>query len=151
MKTIKLSIIIKAPKRKVWNTALDDKTYRYWTEVFVKGSHYVGSFNKGSKILFLAPNDFDILEGVVSQVVENTPYEYLSIKYLGYYKNGKEDYTSDDVKSWAPSYENYRFIEHPQGTELFVEMDVSDDQYDHFSNLWPQALEKMKELIEKYS
>ena len=35
-------------------TMLDDKTYRIWTEAFMAGSHYVGDWNQGSEILFLA-------------------------------------------------------------------------------------------------
>jgi hypothetical protein len=49
------SMNINAPKEKVWKTMLGEDTYRIWTEVFMPGSHYVGDWSKGSKILFLAP------------------------------------------------------------------------------------------------
>ena len=55
MEKLKFSIVINAPKEKVWNIMLEDSTYRIWTDTFTKGSHYVGDWNKGSKILFLAP------------------------------------------------------------------------------------------------
>ncbi len=51
------SIVIKAPKEKVWNTMLEDDTYRKWTEPFAPGSYYKGDWSKGSKILFLAPGE----------------------------------------------------------------------------------------------
>jgi hypothetical protein len=56
MDKMHFSIVINAPKEKVWNTMLNDDTYRVWTEAFTPGSHYVGDWNKGSKILFLGPD-----------------------------------------------------------------------------------------------
>ena len=55
MDKLHFSIVIKAPKEKVWDTMLNEDSYRVWTEVFMPGSHYVGDWNKGSKILLLAP------------------------------------------------------------------------------------------------
>ena len=55
MEKLQFKIDINAQKEKVWNTMLDDKTYRIWTEEFTPGSHYVGNWNKGAKFLFLGP------------------------------------------------------------------------------------------------
>lgn len=55
MHRLHFSIVIDAPKEKVWHTMLDEDSYRAWTQVFADGSHYVGDWSKGSKILFLAP------------------------------------------------------------------------------------------------
>lgn len=56
MTKMHFSITINAPKAKVWSTMLDDATCRVWTEAFTSGSHYVGDWSKGSKILFLGPD-----------------------------------------------------------------------------------------------
>jgi hypothetical protein len=109
MNKLNFSIIINASKEKVWNTMLEDKTYREWTEAFSPGSHYVGSWNKGSKILFLGPNENRIMGGMVSQIKENKPHEYISIEHLGVVQDGNEDTTSDAIKVWAGSLENYTF------------------------------------------
>ena len=37
MDKLNFSIIINASKEKVWNTMLEDKTYRQWTEAFAAG------------------------------------------------------------------------------------------------------------------
>ena len=109
MDKLNFSIIINAPKEKVWNTMLDDKTYRIWTEAFSPGSHYVGTWDKGSKILFLGPNEKGIMGGMVSRIKENRLFEYISIEHLGIVHDGVEDTTSDAVKQWAGSLENYTF------------------------------------------
>lgn len=53
MKKLHFSIQIKAPKEKVWQTMLDDPTYRQWTRVFMPGSYFEGAWEEGSKIRFV--------------------------------------------------------------------------------------------------
>jgi L-rhamnose mutarotase len=149
MQKLNFSIFINAAKEKVWNTMLEDKTYREWTETFSPGSHYVGSWDKGSKILFLGPNEQGIMGGMVSRIKENRKHEYISIEHLGVVQDGKEDTTSDEVKLWAGSLENYTFKDKNGKTELLVDMDINDDYKDMFNDMWPKALQKLKEIAEK--
>ena len=149
MQKLNFKIDINAPKEKVWDTMLEDKTYREWTEAFSPGSHYVGSWDKGSKILFLGPNEQGILGGMVSRIKENKLHEYISIEHLGMVQDGKEDTTSDAVKQWAGSLENYSFKDINGKTELLVDMDINDDYKDMFNDMWAKALQKLKELSEK--
>lgn len=62
MHRLHFTIIIEAPQEEVWEAMLAEDTYRKWTEPFMPGSHYVGDWSEGSKILFLAPRE----EGQVS-------------------------------------------------------------------------------------
>lgn len=152
MQTLHFSIVINAPKEKVWSTMLDESTYKEWTRVFSPGSaesQFIGDWNEGSKILFVAPNEKGELEGMVSRIKENRPYEFLSIEHVGYMLNGKEDTTSDEVKQWAPAYENYTFVEKDGATEVLIDMDAEDRFADMFKDLWPKALLKLKEITEK--
>jgi uncharacterized protein YndB with AHSA1/START domain len=149
MDKLHFKIEINAPKEKVWNTMLEDKTYREWTEAFSPGSHYVGSWNKGSKILFLGPNENGIMGGMVSRIEENKQYEFISIEHIGVVQDGEEDTTSDAVKAWAGSLENYTFKDFNGKTELLVDMDINDDFKEMFEDMWPKALQKLKELAEK--
>jgi uncharacterized protein YndB with AHSA1/START domain len=149
MQKINFSIVINSPKEKVWNTMLEDKTYREWTEAFSPGSHYVGSWDKGSKILFLGINEQGVMGGMVSRIKENRKHEYISIEHLGVVQDGKEDTTSDEVKLWAGSLENYTFKDHNGGTEVLVNMDINDDYKEMFEDMWPKALQKLKQLAEK--
>jgi uncharacterized protein YndB with AHSA1/START domain len=149
MEKLNFNIEINAPKEKVWDTMLEDKTYRQWTEVFMPGSHYVGDWNKGSKILFLAPDDKGKLGGMVSRIKENRKYDYVSIEHLGVVSDGKEDTTSEAGKSWAGALENYTFTHKNGKTEVLVEMDTTEEYKDMFNDMWQKALKKLKEISEK--
>lgn len=138
------SIVINAQKEKVWDIMLDDETYRKWTELFMSGSHYVGDWSEGSKMLFLAPEENGKMSGMVSKIKENRPYEYVSIENIGEVENGKEE-----VKEWAGALENYTFKEIDGKTEVLVDLDTNDEFTEMFQDIWPKALRKLKELAEK--
>jgi len=145
MNKLNFSIKIKAPKEKVWSVLLDDENYRIWTSIFAEGSHAVTDWQEGSKALFLDGKG----RGMVSTIEKNKPNEFLSIKHLGFVKNGIEDTESDEVKKWAGAMENYTLKEDGGKTDLMIEMDSDDEYKDYFLKIWPQALEKVKELAEK--
>ena len=63
--------------------------------------------------------------------------------------NGKEDRNSDMIKAWAGAKENYTLTGNGNETELAVDMDITAEYKDMFSQMWPKALEKVKELAEK--
>ncbi|MBX2990133.1 MAG: SRPBCC domain-containing protein [Bacteroidetes bacterium] len=149
MEKLNFSITINAPKEKVWNTMLGDESYRAWTDVFSPGSHYVGNWNTGSKILFLGPSQDGGVSGMVSRIKENRPYEFISIEHLGVVENGKEDTSSEAVNAWAGAHENYTFKESGGKTEVLVEMDSVKEYEEMFTNTWPQALQKLKVLAEQ--
>lgn len=144
MKKLRYSISIKTKAEVVWNKMLDDKTYKIWTLEFAEGSYFEGSWQKGEKIKFLIPSG----DGMVSEIAENIPNQFLSIKHLGFIKNGIEDTTSDEIKAWAPAFENYSFKEIGNETQLNIEIDATDDFADYMDNTWPKALAKLKELCE---
>lgn len=149
MDKLNFSITINAPKEKVWNTMLGDESYRAWTDVFSPGSHYVGNWDQGSKILFLAPGQNGGMAGMVSRIKENRRHEFISIEHLGMVENGKEDTSSEAVKIWAGAHENYTFKESGGKTQVLVEMDSVKEYEEMFTNTWPQALQKLKILAEQ--
>lgn len=150
MNTLHFSIIINASKEKVWNTMLDDTTYRLWTEAFSPGSYYKGDWHKGSKILFLGPGEKGE-SGMVSRIKENRKHEYISIEHLGMVQDGKEDTSSDETKAWAGALENYTFKENNGSTELRIDLtgNFADEFATMFEDMWPKALKKLKEIAEK--
>lgn len=149
MQKLHFSIIINAPKEKVWHAMLDDKPYREWTKAFNPGSYYKGDWNEGSKMLFLGPDPETGKEGgMVSRIAQNKPYEYLSIEHVGIVKDGVEDTTSEEAKKWAPAFENYTFQEKDGATEVLVDMDSEDEYVEMFSNMWPEGLQKLKAIAE---
>lgn len=148
MDKLHFSIVINAPKEKVWDIMLDDKTYRQWTEAFMPGSYYKGDWSKGSKILFIGPGENGDM-GMVSRIKENQKYKFISIEHYGVVKDGKEDTSSDEVKAWAGAHENYTFKEKNGATEVLVDMDIVEEYKEMFEGMWPKALKKLKDLAEK--
>lgn len=145
MEKIHSEIVINAPVEKVWNTMLEDETYRQWTSAFTEGSHFKGSWEEGEKILFLDPDN----NGMVSVIAENRLHEFISIKHIGVIKDGVEDTESEEARKWAPAYENYTFKEENGKTKLSIDMDIEEEYKEMFSEMWPNALERFKQLCEK--
>jgi hypothetical protein len=146
MDRLHFSISIDAPKEKVWNTMLNKDTYTDWTSVFAPGSYYEGDWKEGSKIVFLDPN---ANAGMVSRIKENRKHEFMSIEHLGVVKDGEEIVDGEEVISWAGALENYTFKEKNGKTEVLVDLDTSEEYKDMFQNIWPKALDRLKELSEK--
>ncbi len=149
MQKLTFNTFINAPVEKVWNTMLGDATYREWTMAFHEGSYYMGSWEKGSKILFLGPDEGGGVGGMVGQIAENRPHEFISIEHRGFVKGGVEDYDSEEVKKWVPAFENYTFTSKDGGTELLIEVDTNEEYSKMFSEMWPRALAKLKEVAER--
>lgn len=148
MKTLNFSAIINAPKEKVWHMMLDRPTYEIWTTAFAEGSTYAGSWDKGAKIQFIDAKSGD---GMHSEIAENRPYEYVSIRHLGMLHNGQPDTESDMAKNWKDAYENYTFTEQDGKTKLDIEiqMEPQPEFEAMFSEMWPRALTLLKDLAEK--
>lgn len=150
MEKLNASIYIDAPKEKVWETMLGADTYGQWTKVFNPTSRVEGDWSEGSKMLFLGTDEDGKGEGgMVARIAANRPYEYLSIEHIGIIEDGVEDTTSEKAQAWAPAFENYTFIEKDGGTELSIDMDVMEEHRAMFEDMWPKALQKLKELAEK--
>ncbi|MGY6741609.1 MAG: SRPBCC domain-containing protein [Cecembia sp.] len=148
MEKLTFSIAIYAPKEKVWDTMLGADTYRIWTEVFMPGSYFEGNWSQGSKILFLAPDGKGNISGMVSKIKANRLYEFISIEHLGFVENGKEDTSSEAVKSWTGNLENYTFNEKNGTTEVLVELDTDEEHKEMFDSTWNEALKKLKTITE---
>lgn len=148
MKTLHFSIQIDAPREKVWESMLGDKTYREWTATFMPGSHFVGSWDKNSKIQFLSTDENGKLGGMTSMIADNIPQKFISIKHLGLVNDGVEDTTSDAAKEWV-GFEKYSFNDKDGKTEIVVALDTKEDFADYMNEAWPKALQKLKEIAER--
>jgi hypothetical protein len=145
MNTMQFSIAIRAAKERVWRLMIEQETFKIWTAEFAEGSYFVGSWDKGEAIKFLTPSG----EGMVSMIAENRPYEFLSIKHLGFIKDGVEDRESPEFLAWGPAYENYTFRESDGITEVTVDLNVAPDFEEFMNTAWPKALTKLKEICER--
>jgi hypothetical protein len=143
-KTLQFSTTISARRPRVWDVMLGPETYKEWTTPFCAGSHYVGSWDQGAKIRFLAPSG----DGMTAEIAENRLHEFISIRHLGEVAGGVDDTTSDRVRAWAPAYENYAFVDSPAGTEVRVSVDVTPEYEAAMNDMFPKALAKLKALCE---
>lgn len=143
-KRLHFSVVIAAPPAKVWSTMLEQESYREWTRAFCEGSYYEGSWERGARIRFLAPGG----EGMVAEIAECRPHEYVSIRHLGVLANGVEDTTSETVRAWAPAYENYTLEPVPEGTRLVIDQDVTAEYEAMMGEMWPKALARLKGMCE---
>ena len=144
VKRIQFQTVIKAPVSVVWEKMLGADSYTRWTAPFGEGSYYDGSWDQGSRIKFLTPSG----DGMVAEIAENREHELLSIRHVGCVFQGTEDTESEAVQAWAPAYEIYTFSAAPEGTELLIDQDVTEESESSVKKTWPKALEVLKQLCE---
>ncbi|MEO3864711.1 SRPBCC family protein [Rheinheimera fenheensis] len=145
IKKLNFSISINAPVQTVWQCMLSDVGYRNWTSAFCEGSYFKGSWQQGETMRFLSPSG----DGMVATIAVLKPQELISIKHLGFIVNGQDDFSSDNVTSWAPAYENYYFCEQNGATELRVEQEIAPEYEQYMQDTWPKALVRLKQLCEQ--
>lgn len=148
METLHFTVFINAPKQHVWETMLTDQTYREWTAEFDEGSHFVGDWNTGSDIRFIAPEEDGSFSGMYGTITESRPYDYICIEYYGGVANGVESIGKEQAE-WAGTREIYNFTEKDGGTEIAIDVDVMDQDKQIMSELWPNALLKLKQIAER--
>ena len=152
MNKSKFKIEINSPAQKVYEMMLglnDKSTYEYWTAAFNPTSTYEGNWDKGSKILFIGTDENGKKGGMISEIVDHRPADFISIRHYGILDGDKEITTGEKVEKWAGGHENYNFAENNDITTVIVEMDIIDEYLDYFNNTYPNALEKLKEISER--
>lgn len=151
MEKLTFTTDIKASAESVYESMLglkDVKTYQQWTATFNPTSTYEGNWDKGSKILFVGTDGNGKRGGMVSEVVENNPAKFVSIRHYGYIDGDKEVTEGEEVEKWAGGHENYTFEENNGVTKLTVHMDSIEEYVSYFQENYPKALEVLKSTIE---
>ena len=146
--TLVFETTISAKVDKVYKTMLDEKHYSEWTSEFNSTSHFIGSWEAGSKILFLGTNNDGKTEGMVGKIIDNIPNEFVSIEYYGIVKNGKEVTSGREVEEWTGGLENYRFTPKNGGTLLTIRLDTTKELMQYLKETYPRALKKLKAICE---
>ncbi len=144
-KTLQFATVIEAPREVVWETMLAPETYRQWAAAFGEGSYFEGSWDEGREIRFLAPGG----SGMLAVIAESRRPAFVSIKHLGFIKDGVEDTESPEVRAWAPMHENYTLADAGAGsTEVQVELDSVAEMDAFMKETWPKALARLKAIAE---
>lgn len=144
MTTQQFEILIEAPREHVWRTMLRSPTYERWTATFCEGSRFEGSWDEGQTIRFLGPDG----RGMVAEIAKHRPSEFVSLRLLGMIHQGVEDTTSEEVRAWAPCFENYTFSDEAGGTRVRVDVDVFGTHEDWMAQTWPKALQSLRAVCE---
>ncbi|MDP5202382.1 SRPBCC domain-containing protein [Flavobacterium sp. DG2-3] len=143
---------INASAQKVYETMLglkDKATYEYWVKTFNPTSTFEGSWEKGSKIRFVGTDENGKKAGMVSEIEENKPADFVSIRHYGFLDGDTEVTTGEQVEKWAGGHENYTFEENNGITTVTVEMDTIEEYLDYFNSTYPKAMDKLKEISEQ--
>lgn len=152
MKKIKFTVSINAPANKVYDVMLGistKSTYEQWTALFNPTSSYEGSWNKGSKMLFVGNDEKGEKGGMVSEIFDNIPNQFISIRHYGLVNATVEITEGPEVEKWANGFENYTFVENNGTTSVAVDLDTTEDFLDYMNENYPKALDKLKEICEK--
>ena len=152
MTKTQFEVSIDAPAAKVYDMMLgitEKSTYEHWTTVFNPTSTYEGNWSKGGKMLFVGVDDKGEKGGMVSEVVENIPNRFVSVRHYGLVKADAEVTEGPEVEKWANGFENYTFEENNGTTRVTVDLDTTEDFLDYMNTTFPKALQKLKELCEK--
>jgi len=152
MKKTQFNVSINAPASKVYDVMLginNKSTYEQWTALFNPTSTYDGSWKKGSKILFIGTDEKGEKGGMVSEIVDNIPNRFISIRHYGLLQANVEITEGPEVEKWANGFENYTFEDNNGTTTVTVDLDTSEDFLDYMNQTYPKALDKLKELCEK--
>lgn len=146
MEHLEYKVVISAPAKKVWETMLQEETYKQWTAKSWPDAFYEGKWAKGEKIRFIGPDG----SGTLAEIVEMKPYESVFARHIAVLApGGVEDRTSEVAKGWIGTTEGYKFAEHLGKTTLTVSIETTPEWKEMFDEGWPDALEELKKLTEQ--
>jgi uncharacterized protein YndB with AHSA1/START domain len=76
LRRLQWTVDIAAPAPRVYQMLVGPENYSKWTSAFGEGCYFEGSWQRGQRIRFLTPTG----HGVTSEIAENRPNEFLSIR-----------------------------------------------------------------------
>lgn len=141
---LRFSILINAPRERIWEVLLEDNYYRLWTAAFHPGSFAEGDWTEGSTVYFKSPEG----DGMISRVVVHIPSEIISLEHQGVLRNNEEIFDAPDAVKWKGAREIYRLRDELDGTRLFIDQDIAPEYLEYMTKAWEQALENVKNLAE---
>ncbi len=143
--SITKNIQIKATKAKVWETLLEDESYRKWTSAFTEGSYFEGEMKYEGKIKFLSPSG----SGVSSKIVVFVPNYQISFEHLGAIVSGVEVFESSEFEGWKGARETYTLNGEDGAVDLEMYVEVTKNEAEEMSKSWDKAAQILKELCEE--
>jgi len=149
LETLHFEISIDAPVETVYQNMLDKKHFEKWTAAFNPTSSFEGSWEKGSKIVFIDTDENGSSGGMVGLIKENIPNQFVSIVYTGIVHDNQEITSGPEIEGWAGACENYTFKAANNKTLLKVDLDTNHQFLDYFKDTYPKALDILKSICEQ--
>lgn len=135
---------IDASAEKIWQVLWEPTTYCKWTSAFNPGARVETDWKQGSRALFLDVNG----DGIFQDIEEVRRHELMVFKYLGDFKDGKEDFDSPKAKELLGARQIYRIEPRGSETRLTVEIDMDPQYEEFFDKTFPRALDHIRTLSE---
>lgn len=146
MEHLEYEVVISAPAKLVWETMLNEETYKQWVAKSWPNSYYEGRWQEGEKIKFIGPDG----SGTLAELVHVKPYKNVLARHIAVLgPGGVEDRTSEMAKGWIGISEEYQFQESLGVTTLKVFIETSSAWKPMFEEGWPPALEELKRISER--
>jgi uncharacterized protein YndB with AHSA1/START domain len=146
MEHLEYKVVISAPAKKVWETMLQEDTYKQWVAKSWPNSFYKGKWAKGEKIKFIGPDG----SGTLAEIAEAKPYERILARHIAVLTpGGTEDRTSETAKGWVGITEEYKFAERDGNTTVTVSIETNPEWRKMFDDGWPTALQELKKITER--
>ena len=146
METLSYSIVIKAPKQKIWDILWAPETYRRWTQYFGSDSDMKSDWKIGGRTYFVDRDD----SGMVATISTLDEPNGVCFTHLGTIKNGIEDTESQQVKQWSGAPERYFLISLDRGfVKLQVEIQIDPKYRQIMDHGFSHGLQTVKELAEE--
>lgn len=143
MKQMQFSVQIQAPKEKVWRVLWNSETFKDWASLLDPGTYIEGELKEGNEIQFIsAENGY----GVTSFVAKLVPNELLLLKHKADTQNFGENNRDNQ---WTGTEESYSLVEKDGITELTGTFDIPPELEEYFSEAYPTAFNRIKELAEE--
>ena len=141
---------IEASAEKIFTTMLgieNKKTYENWTAAFSPTSTYEGSWEKGAKIYFIGLDENGKRGGLVSEIADIIPNQFVSIRHYGMLNGENEITEGPDVEKWAGCLENYSFHEENGVTTVTIEIETFENYFESLNSSWNKALNELEKLV----
>lgn len=129
----------------VWETMLNQETYRQWVAKSWPESFYEGKWEAGELIRFIGPDG----SGTLAEIEAVIPHQKVFARHVAVLgPGGVEDRTSEVASGWVGTTEAYALAERAGKTTVTVTIETSKAWQPMFDEGWPTALEELKKLAE---
>lgn len=143
MKELQFTVKIQATNETVWDTLWGVETFTQWASVIDPQSYMKGDLIEGQQVEFISAQGG---YGVTSLVAKVQAPEYLLLKHQA---DTQDEGAHEREQEWTGGEESYSLNEVDGVTALTVTFGVPPTQEAYFEDIYPKALQKLKELAEK--